>query len=103
MIPRQDASMPRRRGKKIQGWSADYDKWRIEQLIDLGLETSENSFVARVVREWLEAKEEEHARVGLTLEAFLEYQRAKGSAKLFKLTPKARPEQHDSRRRFQSR
>jgi hypothetical protein len=93
--------MPRRSGKKIQGWSADYDKWRIDQLVELGLETSENSFVARVVREWLEAKEEEHSRIGLTLEAFLQQQRSKGSAKLLKLTPKTQPkppEQHDSRR-----
>ena len=93
--------MPRRRGKKIQGWSADYDKWRIDQLVELGLETSENSFVARVVREWLEANQEEHARIGLTLEAFLRPQRSKGGAKLLKLTPKTQPkppEQGDSRR-----
>jgi hypothetical protein len=93
--------MPRRRGKKIQGWSADYDKWRIERLVDLGLETSENSFVARVVREWLEAKQEEHSTIGLTPEAFLQQQQSKGSAKLLKLTPTPRPkppEQRESRR-----
>ena len=93
--------MPRRSGKKIQGWSADYDKWRIEQLVELGLETSENSLVARVVREWLEAKQEEHSRIGLTLEAFLQRQRSRGGAKLLKLTPTPQPkppEQRDSRR-----
>jgi hypothetical protein len=92
--------MPRRRGKKIQGWSADYDKWRIEQLVELGFETSENSFVARVVREWLEANKEEHSRIGLTHEAFLHQQQSKGSAKLLKLSPKAQPKlpgQRDSR------
>ncbi|MBV8200035.1 MAG: hypothetical protein JOZ15_05360 [Acidobacteria bacterium] len=76
------STMTSPRGRKIQGWSAHYDKWLLSRLIDLGLETSENALVARIVREWIERKAERHAALGLTLEAFLSERQAAG-AKLY--------------------
>lgn len=76
--------MPRPNGLKIQGWCADYDKWRIQRLMELGLETSESNFVARVVREWLDAHVDDHAQVGITPEAYLREKRRAGEAKLIR-------------------
>jgi len=54
----------------------------LAKLIELGFETSENSLVGRIVREWLEHHTEEHRALGLTQEAFLQERRG-GGAKLY--------------------
>lgn len=70
------------RGVKVQGWCAHYDKWVLHRLIEMEMETSENSLVGRIIREWVDRKAEEHAALGLTRQTFLE-ERQRTGGKLF--------------------
>jgi hypothetical protein len=82
------------RGVKIQGWGAHYDRWVLTKLIELGLETSENALVGRIVREWIEAKADDHRRLNLTPEAFLDESRSTG-AKLYSFPKPEHPDKSD--------